>query len=235
MEPSNAACRALSSTGPTWDGVHINITSIPFWHRFQNNCLHSYTRGWVWWANFLDNIALIELMLPGHLTSAMCRRAEWGALSSIVKTPAGLWSYVQINPHIFEVQQSPHIPQSKSHPYKKCTMVHTKTSESIAREAPPMNASPLEHWQISSTYARLPKGFQGVLVAHAALRTRMKLYPMTKYQNILWCSDQCSAPPALQASLSKGSPIDRKQQQGIWSSSMRIFPPVVVCHFCSSY
>jgi hypothetical protein len=61
MEPSNAACRARSSTSsfptsPTWDGIHINFTSIPFWHRLQHNCLHWYTRGWVWCAILIDNI-----------------------------------------------------------------------------------------------------------------------------------------------------------------------------------
>jgi hypothetical protein len=42
--------------------------------------------------------------------------------------PAG--SYVQIHPHSLDEQQSPHNPQSKSHPYKKCTTHHTnKISE----------------------------------------------------------------------------------------------------------
>jgi hypothetical protein len=55
-----------------------------------------------------------------------------------------------------------------------------------------MNTSPPEHWQVSSPYACLPKGFQGVLIAHAAWRTQVKLYPMIKHRNILWCSVQCS-------------------------------------------
>jgi hypothetical protein len=42
------ACHACSSTSlfpisPMWDGIHMNFTSFPFWHRFQHNCLHSYT------------------------------------------------------------------------------------------------------------------------------------------------------------------------------------------------
>jgi hypothetical protein len=148
MKPSNATWRAYSSTSafptsPTWDGMFINFTSILFWHRLQHNCLHLYTREWVWCAIFLDSIALIELKLSvrirhisgSRITSAMCRSAVNRALSSAVKTPAGLG----IHAHPFDEQQNPHNPQSKSHPYKKSTTHHIRTSQSIARGALPMN------------------------------------------------------------------------------------------------
>jgi hypothetical protein len=92
-----------------------------------------------------------ENKIPLRITSVMCRSGVNRALSSAVKT-----------------YQSPHNPQSKSHPFKKCTTHHTRTSQSIARGAPSMITSPPEHWQVSSPYAHLPNEPQGELAAHDA-------------------------------------------------------------------
>jgi hypothetical protein len=78
VEPSNGAYHVRSPTSSfpttlTWDGIHLNFTSIPFWHRLKHNCLHSYTRGWVWFAIFLDNIDLIE-----HRLSVRIRHLSGG-------------------------------------------------------------------------------------------------------------------------------------------------------------
>jgi hypothetical protein len=108
-----------------WDGIHISFTSIPVSHRLQHNCLNSYTRGWVWCAIFPDNIAVIELRI------SVRKRHLSGGRSAVNRA---LSSYVQIHPHPFDEQQNPYNPQSKSHPYEKCTTRHhTRTSQSIAR------------------------------------------------------------------------------------------------------
>jgi hypothetical protein len=100
----------------------------------------------------------IRHLSEGRITSAMCRSAVNRALSSAVKHQPDLGSYAQTHPHPSDEQQSPHNPQSKSHPYKKCTTHHTQTSQSIARGAPLMNTSPPEHWQVSSLICSSTKG-----------------------------------------------------------------------------
>jgi hypothetical protein len=137
----------------------------------------------------------------------MCRSTVNRALSSVVKTPAGLRILCPNPPTpIFHEQQSPHNPQSKSHPYKKCTTHHTQTSQSMARGLPLMNTSAPEHLQVSSPYARLPKRFQ-VLEAYVGKTSE---YPLMQ-------RPMFSEPSTPNLSL-KGGPIDRKQQPGALSS-----------------
>jgi hypothetical protein len=110
----------------------------------------------------------------GRITSAMCRSSVNRALSSAVKHQLDLGSYAQIHPHSFDEQQSPHNPQSKSY--------HIRTSQSITRGAPLMNTSPPEYWQVSSPYAHLPKGSQGVLVS----KDKTSEYPLM--QQPMFCA-----------------------------------------------
>jgi hypothetical protein len=135
----------------------------------------------------------------GRITSAMCRSAVNRALSSAIKTPAGLRILCPNPPPPIWWTAKPAKLSIKSHPYKKCTTHYTRTSQSTARWVLPMNTSPPEHWQASFPCAYLLKGLQGVLVAHAAWRVRTESsHKISKYPF-------CSAPSTLSLSF-KGWP-----------------------------
>jgi hypothetical protein len=109
-----------------------------------------------------QHIALIELRLfvrirhlsGGYITSTMCHSEQSTQLFSknISRT------YVKIRPHSCDEQQSPHNPQSKSHPYKECTTHHIRKSQSITRVTPLMNTSPPKHCQVSYPYTHPSMG-----------------------------------------------------------------------------